>query len=377
MDHSKKILILYASAGHGHEKAAKGLKEAFEGLADGVEAEELDTLSLATPFFGNLYRQMYLLQIKYIPWMWGIFYYSFDVPWIYFFIKRVRRILNSVTARNLEKFLIAKDPDVILATHFTGIEVAGFLKEKKKIHSKIVSVVTDYLPHFVWMAGEVDTYAVAIQETKDGLVERGVLPEKVRVTGIPIEGKFSKQCPKEAFIAKWGLEKGKFTVLVTSGGSGIGAMRTLVEGLLDLNKPLQILAVCGTNQRLFAELDARSRKNTELKVFGFVDNMEEFMEASDIVVGKGGGLTITESFSKGKPVILFRSIPGQEKRNALCVERYHAGFAADSAEAIVKKVAELMENPESLRRMKEGVHRMAQANSAKNIATWVKNGLIG
>ena len=82
MDPSKKILILYASAGHGHEKAAKAILEACREL-HGMNAQIVDTISLANPFLGNLYRQSYLLQIRYMPWLWGIFYYACDVSWVY------------------------------------------------------------------------------------------------------------------------------------------------------------------------------------------------------------------------------------------------------------------------------------------------------
>ena len=141
------------------------------------------------------------------------------------------------------------------------------------------------------------------------------------MTGIPVEKKFLADLPTLETRARLQLDLSAFTVLITSGGGGIGSMKNIVEGLLGLKKPIQILAVCGTNQLLFHRLSDRAVDRPLLKVFGFVDHMQELMAASDLVIGKGGGLTITESFSQGKPIILFQSIPGQETRNAFFVHQ--------------------------------------------------------
>ena len=370
-----QVMIFYASAGFGHEKAARGIEEAMRTSLDPAAVECLDTVKLAPGFFGDLYRQTYLLQIKYAPWLWGMFYYSFDVPWIYFFTRKIRRLLNSLTARKLETLLVEKNPETVIATHFLAVEVAAFLKIRGRIRSKIISVVTDYLPHYVWTAAGVDGYAVAVEETKDGLIRRGVPAERIRITGIPIESKFLKTNSKEELAAKFNLKTSVFTILLTSGGGGIGALVDIVDGLLELKKTMQVLVVCGTNKDLFERLSKRSEAWPSLKVFGFVNNMQELMEVSDIVIGKAGGLTITESFSKGKPVILFQSIPGQERRNAVCVERYGAGILAHGAPDVIKRIRGLLENPKEFDSLKAGARQLSRPFAAEDIVRWVKEGV--
>ena len=159
-----------------------------------------------------------------------------------------------------------------------------------------------------------------------------------------------------------------FTLLVTSGGGGIGSIENVVENLLGLKKPIQILVVCGTNQALFDALSLKAKEKPLLKIFGFVNNMNELMAASDVVIGKGGGLTITESFSQGKPIILFQSIPGQEARNALCIQKYKAGFVAGSVNEVVHVVSELLESPDELESIRKGVRKMYVPDSAREIA---------
>lgn len=367
MDSSKKILILYASAGHGHEKAAKAILEACRELP-GVSAQAVDTIGLASPFFGNLYRQSYLLQIRYVPWLWGIFYYACDVGWVYAVIRWVRRAMNAILASRLERLILEEMPDAVIATHFLSVEVTSHLKEQGRIDTKLLSVITDYLPHHVWLAKGVDLYAVALPETKEKLMQWRVPADKIRLTGIPVEKKFLVNPPTLETRGRLRLDLLAFTVLITSGGGGIGSMKNIVEGLLELKKPIQILAVCGTNQPLFHVLSSVAVDHPLLKVFGFVHHMQELMAASDLVIGKGGGLTITESFSQGKPIILFQSIPGQETRNAFCVNRYHAGFVVQTIHEVVQKVSELLESPGQLESMKKGVREIFKSDASEKIA---------
>ncbi len=375
LDSSKKVLILYASAGHGHEKAARAVEQALLDSPQQISVRAVDTLSLDSGFLPKLYKQVYLLQIKYAPWLWGAFYYSFDIPAIYFFMRFIRRILNTFSGTSLERLLVSENPAVVICTHFMAAEVTSHLKARKKIQSKLFIIVTDYLPHYVWTAAKADAYAVALVETKDGLIHRGVSPDQIHIFGIPIEKKFLQRKSREELGGRLGLARGVFTVLLTSGGVGLSAIQKIAEGLLALRQPIQILVVSGTNQRLKNALEAKSAENPHLKVFGFVNNMDELMEVSDLVVGKAGGLTITESFCKAKPVVLFQAVPGQEVRNTFIVKKYGAGFATNSASEVISTISELSQSPEKMEHLREGVRRLARPEAAKDIARWVEHEL--
>lgn len=367
MDSRKKVIILYASAGLGHQKAARAVKEAYRLSPGGVQVQTMDVLTFALSFFGGFYRQLYLFLIRYFPWFWGFLYYGSDIGTVYAVLKPLRRVMNGSLLTGLEDWLAREDPGVIIATHFMPVEVVSHLKEKSKIGSRLITVVTDYLPHCIWTAKNVDAYAVAIDETKEALIARGVAGTKIHVLGIPVEEKFLQKHSKEELAAKLNIRGDIFTVLLTSGGAAIGGTETMVKGLLGLGKSVQVLVVCGTNQRLFKRLETLSQDHGSLKIFGFVNNMDELMEVSDVVIGKGGGLTITEAFAKGKPVILFQSVPGQETRNVFCVEKYQAGYAARSSREVVARVEELMNAPEKLDRLRAGIRRISNPKAAEAI----------
>ncbi len=368
MDHPKKILIFYASAGHGHEKAARAALEAVREMYPAASAEAVDAISLMPPFFGEGYRQTYLLQIKYVPWLWGIFYYSFDIPWVYSIMRIIRRLMNSAISGGLVKMIEKQNPDVIFSTHFFATEVVSHLKEVGKTRAKLITIVTDYLPHFVWTARCVDRYAVGLGETRDGLVERGVAAEKIEITGIPVEKKFFNPVNVNNVLNGLNLDEGVFTVLLTSGGVGVGSVEPLVEKILSAQKSVQIILVCGSNKTLFTRMNLLLKKYSSLRVLGFVNNMNELMEASDVVVGKAGGLTITESFLKNKPVILLGAIPGQEARNVLCVKAHGAGIEARNFSEAADAVLRLKESADEIKKIKAGIATIARPDAAQKIA---------
>ena len=140
-----------------------------------------------------------------------------------------------------------------------------------------------------------------------------------------------------------------------------------------MKETVQVLVVCGTNRLLYDHLCLQAADNALLKVFGFVDDMEELMEVSDLVIGKGGGLTVAESLARGKPLILFQSVPGQEGRNGICVCKYGAGLVAKSLNELVNKVSEILDSPEKLETMKQGVSRMAKPMASRDILELIQN----
>lgn len=333
MADKKKILILYGSAGHGHEKAAKAVEAACR-ASGGNDVSCVDALAHTSFGFGARYRNFYIFMIRSIPWFWGFFYYFLDNPVVYVFVRPLRRLNNRFFAAGVERLLEEQSPDIVISTHFLACEVAGHLKRRGRIRAKLVTVVTDYLAHAFWIVEGTDVYCAGSEETARDLEKRGVPRPKIRVTGIPIESKFSEPLSREALRASLGLDPGAFTVLLTSGGGGVGLVESLSENLLALEPAPQLLVVCGTNKPLLERLSSKYAGRTGVRLFGFVDNVHELMALSDVVVGKAGGLTITESLAMGKPMVLIGAVPGQETKNVRVVTgNGAAGYARSAAEA--------------------------------------------
>lgn len=362
----RKILILYASAGHGHEKAARAVLEELEG-DPGVETRMADVLSLTPRFFGRNYTAFYIFMIKHIPKLWGFFYHLLDHPAVYAFVRPVRRINNALFARGVHELIKIEQPHVIVSTHFLPCEVTAYLK-RQGLKTHLVTVITDFLPHEFWLENGTDVYAVASDITREELLRRGVADSIIHVTGIPVSSHFSGPSSKAESARSLGLDPLLFTVLMTGGGAGVGSVARLAEGVLAKIPSIQLVVVCGTNRALFENLSAIAVKDKRLKVYGFIDNMYTFMDAADIVVGKGGGLTVSESLAKGTPMIVFESVPGQESRNAAVIAGKHAGLIAVSLADAIDKIAMLETDRKQLEALKASAMHLARPRASRAVA---------
>lgn len=367
MDTRAKTLIFHVSAGHGHARAAAAVAEAFRAAGEDARVQCLDAADFTPRFFGEGYKSSYLFLIRRAPWLWGLGYFLLDQRLVYALFYPLRWFMNRLFAVELERFIEKEDPKVLVSTHFLPTEVAGHLKRRGRLAARVVTVVTDYLPHSFWIDPDTDAYAVALPETRDALLRRGVPEGRIRVTGIPIAKQFTQAVPRAVTLQKLGLKPDIFTVLLTSGGAGVGALGRIAENLSDLGVPVQILVICGTNAGLKTRMDRVAARNPLLKAFGFVDNMHELMDAADLVIGKGGGLTLTECLAKSRPMIVFEPVPGQESRNADILVRYGAGVLARSVEEISKTVAQLIQNPARMAAMREGASRIARPQAAEDV----------
>lgn len=324
-----KILFIHATAGAGHQKAAEAL---FFSLRDQGkhQVQMIDILDYTSPFFKKMYRDSYSFLVTKIPGVWGVVFGLLDVSWMYPVMSFGRRIYNHWYSARLREFLIKEKFNVIVTTHFMSNEVVSALKRKKLIQAKLVSVVTDFDVHRIWLGSGVDQYCVASEWTKTKLKTLGVDEAKIKVTGIPTHQKFSQSYDIGTLKEKLGLKKDVFTVLVATGSFGIGPIEEIMLRLNDF----QVLVVCGHNKNLYAKLSPQAQADT--KVYGLVDNMPELMAVSDVMVTKPGGLSISEALVSHLPMIFFNAIPGQETNNIKVLETYGIGLSHLTIDEIVE-----------------------------------------
>jgi len=369
-----KILIVYASAGAGHKKAAEAVVEAFNKIPDSsnYEISIVDSLDFSNMLFKWLYGKQYLTLVNYFPHIWGFFYYLFDYKIVNRLLWLPRRIINAINCWKFEKFVCYKSPDLIISTHFMANEIISHMKKRGLIKARLFSAVTDYRLHSFWVTSGVDLYFVATQKTKEDLLLSGVPNGKIFVTGVPISPRFSLKQDKFQVREKIGIDKNLFTVLMIGGGFGVGPMEELVSNIGVISDKIQLLIVCGYNKEL-SERVAKivSNLGIKAKIYGFANNVDELMSASDILVTKPGGLTTSEAMAKVLPAIFIKPIPGQETRNSAVLAGYKAAFVAKDTKSVTEKVKELFKNPESLDKMKAAIRSIASPNPAKNIVDLV------
>lgn len=366
----KKILITYATAGIGHKKAAQSIKKAFDELKQAdTEVDLVDALDYSTPYFKKKYLDIYLLAINKLSVIWGLMYYLTDNPFINIFVAPLRRLNNWYYSKRLSKYLIDTNFDVIISTHFFLTEVAGRMKMEGKLKSRLITVVTDYRLHAWWISKGVDVYTVAGDDAKNDLIRWGIPESKIRVLGIPVEPVFARKLDGPAIRAKYGLKENVFTVLVMSGGFGVGPIEGIIKSISLIKRPVQTIVICGHNEELVKDMESlKASLKMDLSVQGFVDNVYDFMEVSDILITKAGGITTTESLAKELPVIIIAPIPGQETRNSEFLTSHGAAIRVNDASAITAVVEGLVSDPEKEKSLRESIRKIRKPTASADIA---------
>lgn len=363
-----KILVIHASAGAGHFKAAQAIYEGLKKFTS-HEAVFADSLDYTSPFFKNFYRRSYVFMVAQIPWLWGFSFRVLDLPWIQPFCGLCRRIFNSLNAQGLHAFLKEERFDYVFTTHFMANEVTAALKREGMIQSRLVTVVTDFDVHRIWLSPETDLYAVASEWTEQKLRQLGVAQEKIRVTGIPVDEKFLRPADRAELKKKLGLQENVFTVLIATGSFGIGPIEDILR-ILESEDGLQTLVVCGHNRGLAERL--RGSHYPGAKILGLVDNMHELMAVSDCMVTKPGGLSIAEALVSQLPMIFFHPIPGQETNNVRVLREYGIGCMPADVPGIAGELRKLKSSRDAHLTALKHTQRLARPSAVQDIISLIK-----
>jgi processive 1,2-diacylglycerol beta-glucosyltransferase len=367
----KKVLLLSASAGAGHVRAAEAIEKAFNQAKDAAKREVLhvDVLNYTNKLFRHLYSKAYIDLVNKMPEVPGWFYDKLDKPWKN---ERRRLALDKLNTRPFVKLLREYHPDLIVCTHFLPAEIVSWLKAKERLASRQVIIVTDFDVHAMWLVHHYEHYFVAIDEARVYLEVLGIPAEKITVSGIPIDPVFAIKKDKQEMRAKHGLAPDRTTILLSAGGFGVGSIDALVSSLLPMQHRAQIVAICGRNEDLkkrLTKLAARIKPDATvlLKPFGYTKEMDELMTASDIVLGKPGGLTTSEALAKGLVFVIVNPIPGQEERNSDHLLEGGVAIRCNNLPTLTYKLDRLLGDPKRFESMKTNALRMGHPNAAREI----------
>lgn len=350
-----KIVIVYASAGSGHRFAAQAVRDCLKKDYPQSEVIFIDILDYTSLWFANFYSRGYCFLVAHLNFLWAVAYYVSC-------FKFLRCFLNFICHLNCSRFinlLVNEQPDVVLVTHFFPAEVVDYLKRKCRINSRLVTVITDFGVHPFWLQKNCDDYIVGLDCTCNYLVNQDIAQDKIKVLGIPIRPGFAPVCQKRT-------DSRKLTALVATGSFGFSCIEKLVD-LLALE--IQLLVVCGNNQRLHDRL-ARKRY-TGMRVFGFIEDMPELMSQADLIITKAGGLTIAEALAMEIPMIFIGNIPGQETKNAEILESYGCAINAENLESLRDIIIDLKSRPERLALMRGNICKIKKPGATEELCRYV------
>jgi processive 1,2-diacylglycerol beta-glucosyltransferase len=364
-----KVLVLSASAGAGHIRAAQAVERAFIKTGAAREVRHIDTLEYTNKIFRRLYSKAYLEMVNKMPDVLGWLYDHLDKPW-----KNERRRLafDKLNTRPFVKMLKKHRPDIVVCTHFLPAEIISWLKAKERITSRQAIVVTDFDVHAMWLCHHYEQYFVALDETREHMERLGIPADKLTVTGIPIDPVFAEAKDRQEMRRKHGLRPDRWTILVSAGGFGVGPIEHLMESLLQLKHPAQVVVICGRNEELkerIERLTASSRGASQVAVtaLGYTTEMDEYMAAADIVLGKPGGLTTSEALAKGLVFVIVNPIPGQEERNSNHLLEEGVAIRCNNLPVLAYKIDRLLDDPSRFASMQANSLRLARPRAAQEI----------
>lgn len=330
-----------------------------------------DALEFASPPMRWFYASSYNRMVAQAPRVWGEVYRRSDVP-IHGYRQRGRTRLTMALCRGFQAAAERLKPDVILCTQFLPSEVFGTLRTQGLLKIPVYTAITDFSVHPIWVYPGMDRYFVATDDVRDELAETGEIPpDRIHVTGVPIDPLFAVRIPAAEARAALELDPDpkRPTFLLMGGGYGWGPIEGLLEVVLSLPDHVQVLVISGRNEELRLALTKRARGlEGRVKVHGFTDRVDLFLAASDLIVGKAGGLTCSESMARGVPMAIFRPIPGQEERNCDYLQESGAAVRVHDFDELRLRLNRFLTHPESLRAMREKAEAIGRPRSAYDVA---------
>ncbi len=367
-----RVLIFSATFGAGHVRAAQAMIEAIYSKVPDAEVTHLDFGAVLSKTFNKVIKNTYIEVIKHTPRLWGKFYYrTAKIQHDSVF----QRLINGLGRKDFLRYIENFRPDVIICTYPTVAGVLARLRLKQILGVPVVTVVTDYAVHGQWVHPGVDLYIVGCEAVFQDLVAKGISPERIQITGIPVSPKFETQLDKAEITARLGLLPNRVTFLVMGGAYGVlGGAKWLCKILADAEYPVQTIVVCGQDEKLYKSLDSviAEARNPVIK-FGFVNNVEELMTAADVIITKAGGLTVSEALTKRLPLVIYRPIPGQEEENAAFIEKIRAGKVAETESELEQIIKGLLEKPEEIQTLKRAAGYALPGRAAERAVEHILN----
>jgi len=303
--HKPLICILSASIGNGHIQAARAVAEAVKGHPRGYRAQTLDFLSRDVISVDYWVRETYIKMIDIFPLFYELLYEQSQSGRS---AGQIRSLLAHALRSRMRHLMRVIRPDALVFTHPFPMVAAAGLKGKGELDIPMVSVVTDFDVHGLWITDRMDAYCVPTERELAELRRHHIPAERIHVTGIPIMARFyAGNLPAR--------EDG--TVLIMGGGLGFGAVKDALRRLAHVASIRRFIVVTGHNVTLYDDIaDMRAEIPVPVELYGYTDRIPDLMARASLLITKPGALTCTEAMSMELPLLLVDAIPGQEEANA-------------------------------------------------------------
>ncbi|WP_053220155.1 MGDG synthase family glycosyltransferase [Virgibacillus senegalensis] len=313
----KKLLFLpFLQLPSGHHQVADTLIEHIQEIDSQFVCKKVDPLAYT---FGKLER---VISGTYLKW---IHYLPQTYSWLYHKTVYNDRstqenypVYDLLFSKAFEKLLEEEQPDAVICTHSLPSYIIGRLKEKKNLRMLLINVYTDFFAHQMWETNGADMHFVSSHLFKEDLIQKGVNPNTVFITGIPTHkaiqpSDFQIPCHDNPCL------------LITGGSLGVGGLKQLLGSMT--GRKGTYLVLCGKNQKLYNTL--KKEDNQTIRPLSYIESreqMDDIYNQVDGIISKPGGVTISECVKKRKPVFVYHALPGQEEINLKLIKQLGIGI---------------------------------------------------
>lgn len=356
-----RILVFSASTGGGHKRAAAALKEYIEKNSENTEVRITDGLAISGKAYNKFICNGYTTLAKITPKFYGRLYINSDKESK---LNNLCNGVNKIKGKRLLPEINEYKPDVIISCHAFITTMLGELKTKGILEIPVISLVTDFAPHYTYIAEGIDHYIVSSQKMVATFKTRfNIDSSHVHAFGIPTFEKFAAKPDKEELKEKLGFKKDTKVILFMAGSWGVSEVLDIYKDITEKSENCQFAVITGNNQKLYEKFEKAKDSRTILKKF--VDNVEDYMHISDLIITKPGGLTVSESIQCALPMAIYSAYPGQEAENAQ--------FLVESGVALLLKkhpgetVSALINFDSKLKEMSECCRKICCGNSSQQI----------
>ena len=366
-----KILVVHASHTGGHAAAAGALAEELN-QHEGVQADSVNLLSVTSAKSQQANLRSHDFVSKRFPGLRKLgFGLAFSGNKLACGIAGLALDWKASRADEMLAEIERRQPDVIVATHSVTAHYLEYWTNQGKISAPVHCVPTDFRTHRMWKQDCVQHYYVAPGGSRQDLIDYGVAPEKIHETGIPIRPPVASGLNQADLRAKLGLVPDKPVVLISGGSLGLQPFTMLVKELRKRPEDFQIVCIAAKNEKARQELAELPQTGQPLFVTGLVNNMSEWIEASDIILTKPGGLTCSEILAQKKPMVFAQLYEGLETPLIERLVESGVAVAGPTAEATAAAVGNLFASPQRLQSMKDRAEQLSRPDSTETIAHYL------
>lgn len=425
-DFVPRVMLLTSGLGQGHTRVAQAIEASL--LQEGVEPETFDLWSLMNPGVASIVHHTYLRLVQEYPNLYERLYQLDEHTWRQVLeseagppaaVLEVLELIASIAAdasspelrslryssdrflmsllcaalpydreslagngvrarlalmkwtwmrlvKRLETVIRSAAPDIIVCTQMIPAAMVSALKQRRKLHTPTVGVLTDFGVHDFWVQPGVDRYCVAHDSMLASFDADLRRPDAV-TTGVPLMPAFAQPLSQAEARRQLQLPSDRPVVLVLGGGLGLG-VDAVAKHLLDPESDFIVLVAPGRNSEAKAALGALQRKYSErLRVAGWTERMDIYMRAADVVVGKPGGVSVAEVLACGRPLFATRSLGGQEGFNVRFLEANEVGALVRDTE-LFAKVSATLSHPDELQAAQRRAWTLGHRSGARYVS---------